>query len=79
MGIDYLQLNAGTPTTTEAPKFNTAVVSGGKITVSWTGTGNLESASTLLGPWTPVTPTPASPYSESIVPNQNRFYRLHQP
>ena len=49
---------------------------GGQVTISWTGGGTLESASSLSGPWNavsnatnPLTVTPAS---------GNQFYRLHQ-
>ncbi len=74
MGLDYVQLNGGTPTATVA--FLPSVVSAGNVTLSWTGTGSLEWAPTILGPWTPITPVPTSSYSEAIQPGQNRFYRL---
>jgi hypothetical protein len=77
MGIDYVQLNGGTPTAALA--FLPTVVSGGKVTLTWTGTGGLESAPAILGPWTPITPAPSSPYSEAIVSSENRFYRLKKP
>ncbi len=77
MGIDYVQLNAGTPQAAVA--FQPAVVSNGKVTLNWTGTGNLEWAPAVLGPWTPITPAPATGYSENIVPAQNRFFRLKLP
>ena len=77
MGFDYIQLNGGTPPVVkEPPKFLPPVVTGGKITLSWTGAGNLESAPAVLGPWTPITPVPATPYAENVVAGQNRFYRL---
>jgi hypothetical protein len=77
MGFDYIQLNGGTPPVVATPpKFLPAVVSGGKVTLSWTGTGSLQSAPTVLGPWTPITPVPGTPYSENVVTGQNRFYRL---
>lgn len=76
MGLDYVQLNGGTPTV--ATKFTTAVVSGGKVTLTWTGTGSLETAPKADGPWTPVTPSPTSPYTEDVLAGQNRFYRLKQ-
>jgi hypothetical protein len=56
-------------------KFLSAVVSSGQITLSWTGSGQLQWAPTIQGPWTSITPAPASPYSEALVPG-NRFYRL---
>ncbi len=73
MGIDYVQLNGGTALAFVAP-----VVSSGKVTLNWTGTGNLAWAPSVLGPWTPITPAPAPGYSENILPAQNRFYRLSQ-
>jgi hypothetical protein len=77
LGFDYIQMNGGTPTVVATPpKFLPAVLSAGKITLSWTGVGSLESAPAILGPWTPVAPAPSNPYSENVVATQNRFYRL---
>lgn len=79
MGIDYVRISAAGDTG-EAPKFTASTVSNGKVTLTWTGTGNLEWSATVLGPWTPVSPTPASPYTEDIVLSQSsRFYRLKKP
>ena len=77
MGIDYVQINAAGGA---APKFTASTVSNGKVTLTWTGTGNLEWApnSGMGGQWTPVTPGPTSPYTEDILAGQNRFYRLKQ-
>jgi hypothetical protein len=74
MGLDYVQLNGGTPVA--AASFLPPVISAGKITLSWTGTGSLQWAPTALGQWTPITPAPTSPYSEDIQTGQPRFYRL---
>ncbi len=80
MGIDYVQLNAAGGATGPQPAFVSSTVANGKLTLTWTGTGNLEWAPTLAGPWTPVTPIPASPYSEDVQIGQtSRFYRLKQP
>ena len=78
MGIDYVQLN---PVGTGQPmKFLAPTVSNGKITLTWTGTGTLETAPAVVGPWTPVTPNPPSPYTEDILATQkSRFYRLKNP
>jgi hypothetical protein len=73
MGIDYVQLNP-------VPlQFLPATVSNGKVTLDWTGLGQLEWAPTLFGPWTPIMPEPNPPYSEDLVLSQNRFYRLRKP
>jgi hypothetical protein len=79
MGIDYVRLHdAGE--TGEAPEFTATTVSNGRLTLTWTGSANLESATSVTGPWTAVTPTPTSPYSENIALNQSsRFYRLRRP
>jgi hypothetical protein len=78
MGLDYVRLNAA-DATNSAPKFLTSSVSNGKITLTWSGTGNLQSAPAVSGPWTPVAPAPASPYTENVQAAQNRFYRLVNP
>jgi hypothetical protein len=80
MGIDYVQVNAGPATAAPTPlAFLPSVVSNGRLTLNWTGTGNLEWAPAITGPWTPVTPAPSQPYSENIVTAQNRFFRLRRP
>jgi hypothetical protein len=50
----------------------------GQVVLSWTGNGQLEWATSVLGPWTSITPAPVSPYSEAVLPNQSRFFRLKQ-
>ncbi len=78
MGIDYVRLDAPGSSNTK-PVFLTTTMAAGKVTLNWTGSGNLESAPVITGPWTPVTPAPNPPYSENIVATQNKFYRLKQP
>ena len=79
MGIDYVRIHADGDGG-EVPKFLTTVSRDGKITLSWTGTGNLEWSTSVQGPWTAVTPVPTSPYIEDIQTGQrSRFYRLRKP
>ncbi len=63
----------------EVPEFLPPTVSGGQIQLKWLRTGQLEWAPAVGGPWTAITPAPTSPYSESLVPGENRFYRLVRP
>jgi hypothetical protein len=60
------------------PVFLPPVIENGQIKLQWTGTGRLLRASSVLGPWQPVEPSPASPYTESLVPGESRYYRLQQ-
>lgn len=60
---------------TAQSKFLPPVIIADKITLSWTGTGVLEAATSVSGPWSAVTGTPASPYTE-VLGNGNRFFRL---
>ncbi len=79
MGIDYVRLHDAAEAG-EAPEFTASTVANGRLTLTWTGTGTLESAPAATGPWTPVTPTATSPYTENVALNQPaRFYRLRQP
>ena len=57
-------------------EFLTPTISEGQIHLNWTGAGQLEWAPTILGPWTAVDPAPLPPYSEEVVPGENRFFRL---
>jgi len=50
--------------------------SGNQLILDWTGSGKLEWAPTVYGLWTEVAPSPTPPYAESLVQNENRFYRL---
>ena len=78
MGVLVFAGPKATPETYNAWAFLPAVVSNGQVTLNWTGTGNLQWAPSVSGPWTAYTPAPAKPYSEAIVLGQNRFYRLQQ-
>jgi len=48
LGFDYIQLNR------VALKFLPPVVENGTITLNWTGIGQVESAPSINGPWTPI-------------------------
>ena len=75
MGIDYVQLNH---VVAVELRFVAPSVSGGQITLNWTGTGALESAPAITGPWTEI-PAATAPYSEAVVAGQMRYYRLRSP
>jgi len=49
---------------------------GANIKIEWTGTGTLESADAVTGPWSPV-PSAKSPFTASTTGNR-KFYRLRQ-
>ena len=59
------------------PQFTAASISGGQIHLEWTGGGVLESAPTVLGPWTPVDGNPSSPASLNLSPNHS-FFRIRK-
>jgi hypothetical protein len=75
MGIDYVQLNQ---VQTTQLRFLPPTVSGGQITLNWTGSGTLETAPSITGTWTEIQGA-TSGYSEAVVPGQMRFYRLRSP
>ena len=77
MGIDYVQI--GTVGDDTPPEFLPSVVNNGQLTLSWTGSGNLEWAPAVTGPWAAITPSPATPYSENLSVADRRFYRLRRP
>jgi uncharacterized protein (DUF736 family) len=75
MGIDYVLISQFGA---EPPKFKTTLFSAGKVTIDWTGTGTLESATAVTGPWTPVT-NPTQPYVVDVSTGKLRFFRLRAP
>ncbi|MBK9137555.1 MAG: Ig-like domain-containing protein [Verrucomicrobia bacterium] len=56
------------------PEFAPVILSGGNITLSWTGQGTLEEATSVSGPWTPAA-NQANPQTVSASTGV-KFYRL---
>lgn len=61
--------------TVPAPTLNYSV-SGGQITLTWTGNFTLQSSTNVLGPWNNITTT--SGYAESVHSSTAKFFQLHQ-
>jgi len=63
----------------EAPKFGTVTLNAnGSITIQWTGTGTLQTATSVTGPWTDV-PGATSPFNYAPpAGEQMRFVRIKQ-
>ncbi|HOX03594.1 MAG TPA: hypothetical protein P5555_15185 [Candidatus Paceibacterota bacterium] len=64
------------PVEPEPSKFLAPTIAGASLRLDWTGTGHLEWAPQVTGPWQKITPAPEPPYMADIVPGENRFYRL---
>jgi len=60
----------------QAPGTLSVSLSSGQVNISWTGGGTVQSASSVLGPWTNVA-NPSNPLKVSPTGGQ-QFYRLHQ-
>lgn len=65
-------------TVVEAPEFLPVQVINNQLRLEWTGNAQLEAAPNANGPWNAITPSPTSPYLETIQSNQNRFFRLRK-
>jgi hypothetical protein len=59
------------------PEFDMPTVSGSNVNISWSGTGTLEQAGTLDGPWNPA-PSQANPQSVPAT-EASSFYRIRRP
>ena len=68
----YVELQVATP----APVFLPPVLGGGQLILNWTGSGQLQSAPEVTGPWTLVVPAPPPPYAVEVMTNGNQFFRL---
>jgi hypothetical protein len=80
MGIDYLRIHAEGDVGGTAPAFTSTVLSGGNITLTWTGTGTLESSPALgtAADWDPVTPAPTGNTYTAPATTGNLFYRIRR-
>lgn len=58
-----------------APRFNAVTLQGGAMVISWTGTGTLQEADVVTGPWTNAA---KQDNPQSVQPTGNKFYRLKQ-
>jgi hypothetical protein len=78
--FDYLML---IPIGPSGPSFNSPVLSGNTLTISWSGTGlTLEQATALTGSaadWTTVPGSPTSPFTVNVTTTARTFYRLRGP
>jgi hypothetical protein len=61
----------------EAPKFSAPTLTGGQVTITWTGAGKLQQAADLKS-WTDVAGNPTSPYTVPVTSAPVMFYRLVQ-
>jgi hypothetical protein len=71
---DQVRTPAPKPPTGGGAKFSGISASGGNITITWTGSGVLESGDTVTGPWTEVAGA-TSPYSV-VASGSGKFYRF---
>jgi hypothetical protein len=56
-------------------KFGAIVLANGQVTISWTGTGTLQEAAAITGPWA-ASPSQANP--QTVAATGTKFYRLTQ-
>jgi formylglycine-generating enzyme len=61
----------------ETLEFGQPTLADGEITLTWTGSGVLEEAGAVDGPWTVVQPQPSSPFITPAT-GSSKFYRLSQ-
>ena len=79
MGIDYVRIHAEGDGGS-LPTFTSTTLSGGNITINWTGTGTLESTPALgtAAAWAPVTPAPTGNTYTAPATTGNRFFRIRR-
>ncbi len=57
------------------PVMTTGLSNGTNLIINWTGTGILESAPVVTGPWTPIT-TNAGPFTVNVTAGPEMYFRL---
>ena len=67
MGLQLLMLGS-------FPKFTTVALLGTSLKFEWTGSGTLQAADAVTGPWTDV-PNASSPFTAALI-GTAKFYRL---
>jgi hypothetical protein len=75
MGLDYVKVDAPG---TAAPQITAVTMANGKITVTWTGGGTLQTATDVAGPWTLITTATGGTYTADITTTENRYFRVMQ-
>ena len=73
MGVQLFMPGAPIPPST-LPGFTSVALTGTGLKIEWTGSGQLQSADTVIGPWTDVTNV-ASPFITAPI-GTGKFYRL---
>ena len=66
----------GLPTTTTTGSSLSVTAASGSITVTWTGSGTLQTATSLTGAWTAVTPTPTGNSYTATIGSGDKFFRV---
>ena len=73
MGVKLFMPGAPIPPST-LPGFTSVALTGTSLKIEWTGSGQLQSADAVMGPWTDVTNV-ASPFITAPI-GTGKFYRL---
>jgi hypothetical protein len=78
MHFTYLGILALTPESGEI-RFLAPSLNADQIILQWTGSGELQQAPTVTGPWSTVTPSGVNSHSETVDFETNRFFRIVAP
>jgi hypothetical protein len=71
-----ITVNAATTLPSGAGKFTTTTLSGGNLTINWTGGGTLQQATVVTGPYTDVAGASGTSYTTSTSGAAAKFFRL---